>query len=516
MFEITHAITARLDLPYILDKALRFAVEWVGGEAGLIALREDASAFQFSAYYGIDPDLLPRFKPLLDQVPVTIQRDQTPRWRFPELELRFSGVIDENVLRLRHVMAIPLIASEQLVGLIYIFRPPRASPFTAMDEDAVSGFADHVAIAIEHARLYHAAKQNAQERSAVIEASPQGILIANRDGEVRGMNAALEQLSGWSRQDALGKDYRQLFQVVDEQGLAVTIPTFSNAHQTVFSTDGFLKRRDGARGAFVHFTLAPLYDEKHVLLSIVGNIVDLTKRREAEEAKTTFLAGISHDLKTPIALIRGYAETLRRTDVTWDHNTIDSSLAVIQDEADHLTHLVNALLDAAQLERGRLPLQIGQVCLDELAAKIVERFQSLQEGHRWALEFPADFPAVPADAERIRQVLQNLISNAVKYSPRGTKITVGGWVEPERIGIVVRDEGPGISLEEQASVFERFTRGRGRSVQRAQGAGLGLYLCRAIVEQHGGHIWLENLPERGAAFYFVLPRSAEHEATPAL
>jgi signal transduction histidine kinase len=143
--------------------------------------------------------------------------------------------------------------------------------------------------------------------------------------------------------------------------------------------------------------------------------------------------------------------------------------------------------------------------VDELARKMVERFQTLQEGHRWATEFPPDFPSVPADAERLREVLQNLINNAVKYSPRGTCITVGGWVEPERIGVFVRDEGPGIPLEEQARIFERFVRGRGRSAERAQGAGLGLYLCRAIVEQHGGKIWSENL-QHGAAFYFTLPR----------
>ncbi len=185
--------------------------------------------------------------------------------------------------------------------------------------------------------------------------------------------------------------------------------------------------------------------------------------------------------------------------------TVDDSLAIIQDEADYLTNLVNALLDAAQLERGKLPLQLSETRVDELARRMVDRFQALQEMHRWATEFPPDWRRSPADAERIREVLQNLIGNAAKYSPRGTCITVGGWVEPERVGIFVRDEGPGIRWKSRRASLSGFTRGRGRSSQRTQGAGLGLYLCRAIIEQHAGKIWAENL-QHGSAFYFTLPR----------
>jgi PAS domain S-box-containing protein len=508
LFEITHAIAARLDLESVLDQALRHAVDLVNGVAGLIALRGSGESFQFVARYGIEERLLPRFEPLLTRIPLTIERDQTPRWRFPELELRFAGVIDEATLRFQHVMAIPLITSEQLLGIIYVFRMPRMAAFSNLDEDALSGFADQVAIAVEHAWLYQAATGRAQELDTIIEASAHGILIANREGKISRINRALERLTGWSRDEAGEQDYRSVLQITDERDNPKPLDAFSDEIKQPSAADGLLKRRDGSRGPYVHVSLAPLYDSSRRLISIIGNVVDLTTFREADQLKTAFLAGISHDLKTPLALIRGYAETLRRTDVTWDAHTVDESLAIIQDEAEYLTNLVNALLDAAQIERGRLPLQLSETRVDEIARKMIERFQSLQEGHQWATEFPAEFPPVKADGERIREVLQNLLSNAMKYSPRGTLITVGGWVEAERVGVLVRDQGPGMSLEEQAHLFERFTRGRGRAAQRTQGAGLGLYLCRAIVEQHGGKIWAENL-ERGAAFYFTLPRQNE-------
>lgn len=510
LLEITRAIAARLDLDSVLDKALRYAVDLVGGEAGLIALRGNGDEFHFAARYGIDERVLPRFTPLLTRIPLGIETDQYPRWRFPELEIQFAGVLDRETLRLQHVMAIPLIASERLVGIIYVFRTLQMAAFSTLDEDALGGFADHVAVAVEHARLYEDATLRAQELDAVIEGSAHGSLIAGEQGEIRRVNRALERLIGCSRDEAEDKHYLDIIAITDERGRDKPLPAPEALRET-FSVDGLLKRRDGKRGAYVHLTLAPLFDDEHRLVSIVGNVVDLTAFREAEDLKTAFLAGISHDLKTPLAVIRGYAETLRRTDVQWDRKTVDDSLAIIQDETEFLTSLVNALLDAAQLERGRLPLSIDAVRVDEIARGMVKRFQSTQEGHQWATDFPADFPTVPADAERIRQVLQNLLTNAAKYSPRGTQITAGGWVEPERVGVFVRDQGPGLSLEEQAHLFERFTRGRGRNAQRTQGAGLGLYLCRGIVEQHGGRIWVENLPERGAAFYFTLPRSRNHD-----
>jgi len=504
---ITRAIATHLDLESVLQQALRYAVDLVQGEAGLVALRSEADRFHFAASYGMEARLVARFTPLLNEIPLAIQRDGTPRWRFPELAVRFAQIIDEPALRLHYVMAIPLITSERLVGIIYVFRS--SSAFSGLDQDALEGFADHVAIAIEHAQLYHAAAQRAQELATVIEGSSHGILIAGPGGHVREINRALEQLTGWSSEQAQARHYREIVCLRDDRGAPIVFA--EETPRQVVTYDGFIRRRDGARGAFVHTTFVPLYDQTQQLFSIVGNVVDVSALKEADEIKTSFLAGISHDLKTPLALIRGYAETLRRPDVSWDRETIESSLAVIQEEAEFLTNLVNALLDAAQLGRGKLTLHLSEVSIVELAMKMVERFRALQEGHEWSLEFPPDFPTVRADAERIREVLQNLLSNAVKYSPRGTRITVGGWVEPERIGVFVRDEGPGLSLDEQRRVFERFTRGRSHITQKTYGAGLGLYLCRAIVEQHGGKIWTENLPERGAVFYFTLPRTPARE-----
>ncbi len=503
LLEIARAITARLDLAHVLKLVIRHAVEIVGGEVGLIALRRADDAFEFAAHYGIDARLLPYYAPLLDEIP-TVPRDAVHALDLPRVQMQLAEIREATGVELKHLIAMPLIASEHLVGVIFVFRRPTAALFSLIDEEVLAGFADHAALAIENARLYAETARTASELNQVIDGSANGIVLLDARGRVRRMNKTARALTGWS-DDALDRDYRDVLRVTDERGDPIGLPDF--ADRSAATLEGYLQRAGGARGAYTQMTLSPLTSEGTVT-SIVVSIVDLTRLKETEAMKSTFLAGISHDLKTPLSLILGYAETLRRKDVEWNRETLEEGLAIIADETEYLHHLVNALLDAAQLETGRLPLQISAVRVDEIARKLIERFRTAFPDRDWRVELP-QMPAVEADPQRLREVLNNLFSNAGKYSPKGTPIVVGGWVESERVGFYVRDSGAGIPLADQARIFDRFARGLSAQARRTEGAGLGLYLCKAIVEQHGGRIWVENMPERGAVFYFTLPRSRQ-------
>jgi signal transduction histidine kinase len=266
-----------------------------------------------------------------------------------------------------------------------------------------------------------------------------------------------------------------------------------------------LLRPDGSRFT-VGVTYSPLYDEEGQLLNIIANVVDITRFREAEEMKSTFISVISHELKTPVALIKGYAGTLLRKDACWDAETLNEGLTVIEEESDRLTRLIDNLLDASRIQAGVLKLELGDVRLSQLAAKVVEGFRLQTEEHQFKLDFPADLPLVLADEERLRQVLSNLVDNAIKYSPGGGAIRVGGWSEPARVVVYVADEGIGIPAEGQKKLFQRFYRVDSSMGRRTQGAGLGLFLSRAIVEAHGGRIWLRSEPEKGTTVFFSLPK----------
>jgi signal transduction histidine kinase len=213
---------------------------------------------------------------------------------------------------------------------------------------------------------------------------------------------------------------------------------------------------------------------------------------------------ISHELKTPVALIKGYVSTLRREDATWDREVIEDSLEVIEEEADHLTELIENLLDASRLQAGVLAINSSDGDLAALARRIAERFRTQSTQHQIIVDFPDDFPIIMGDDDRLAQVFSNLISNAIKYSPTGGEIRIQGQVRSEQVVVCISDQGPGIAISDIPYVFDRFYRASDAS-RSTKGAGLGLYLARAVVEAHGGRIWVDPKPGAGARICFSLP-----------
>jgi signal transduction histidine kinase len=184
---------------------------------------------------------------------------------------------------------------------------------------------------------------------------------------------------------------------------------------------------------------------------------------------------------------------------------VRESLAVIEEESDHLAQLIDDLLDASRLQAGALVLNPSAVSLAETAKRLVERFSRPAAEHPFDLEFPPDFPLVQADEERMTQVLSNLISNAIKYSPAGGRIKVHGHATPSEVIVCVSDEGPGIAKEDAPRVFDRFYRAN-EAARTTKGAGLGLYLAKAVVDAHGGRIWVDERAEKGTRICLALPR----------
>jgi signal transduction histidine kinase len=242
------------------------------------------------------------------------------------------------------------------------------------------------------------------------------------------------------------------------------------------------------------------------LQNVIANVRDITHFREAERLKSTFVSVVSHELKTPVALIKGYADALSREDADWDQQTIQNGLAVIEEEADRLTELIENLLAASKLQAEGMRLTLDDVNLPRLAQQAIDRFQTQTENHTLRADFPADFPIILGDATRLRQVLDNLLSNAIKYSPEGGDIVIRGCYDGKWVQVAVSDPGIGLPPDQLERVFERFYRVNNRQTKKTQGTGLGLYLAHAVVTAHGGKIWASNNPNGGATFHFMLPR----------
>ncbi len=261
--------------------------------------------------------------------------------------------------------------------------------------------------------------------------------------------------------------------------------------------------------------------DKMQLLTAIGHQVGVAveNRRLAREAteirllqeidrmRSELIANISHELRTPLGLIKVFCTTLLRDDIALDRATQREFLQNIDDETDKLERIVDNLLDLSRMESGRLQLERQATDLGRLVEEVVEdmRLEVDPTLHQLISDLPS-YPLVACvDPRRIEQVLRNLLSNAVKYSPQGGEIVVSGRQEGAQILIWVRDQGIGIPPGELEKVFERFYRVRNEVTCRVRGAGLGLAVCRGIVEAHGGRIWVESILHEGSTFYFTLP-----------
>ncbi|MFQ5916679.1 MAG: ATP-binding protein [Candidatus Binatia bacterium] len=241
------------------------------------------------------------------------------------------------------------------------------------------------------------------------------------------------------------------------------------------------------------------------LEQMMEEVSRLHAMRELDHLKSEFISSISHELRTPLGFITGYVTTLLRSDVSHSKETRQEFLQIIKEESEKLTELVENFLDTSQIQAGSFAVEKRPTNLVELAQKVVEKVRSIADRHSFLLHFEPSLPSVPGDSRRLEQVLHNLLDNAIKYSPQGSQIAIIGEMNDDHVLLSVTDEGQGIPRAELGKIFNAFYRISGSDAQKEKGAGLGLTICRAIVEAHGGSIWAENAPGKGNVFCFTLP-----------
>ncbi len=255
--------------------------------------------------------------------------------------------------------------------------------------------------------------------------------------------------------------------------------------------------------------LRGLVNQAAIAINTIRSLAAEAQARRAAEAadalKLKFLAMISHELRTPLTSVKGFATTLLADDVQWPPDSQRDFLQTINEEADKLSDLIEQLLDLSRLEAGTLRIAPKLQTIDRIIDRAMAQLQTVTAQHELQLDVPSDLPAFYADGDRIAQVLTNLVNNAVKFSPAQTTITVSAACTGEQVQIDVTDQGPGIAPADRARIFEPFQQIGNQSINHAEGAGLGLAICKGLVEAHGGRIWVQDRSGPGTTMSFTLP-----------
>lgn len=250
---------------------------------------------------------------------------------------------------------------------------------------------------------------------------------------------------------------------------------------------------------FIAIHIAQLLERQR----LVERIASLEARRQLDSLQAEFIAMISHELLTPLGFIKGYATTLLRDDTDWDDQSRREFLEIIDDEADHLQDLISDLMDSSSLQAGTLQMTFQDVQLEALIREVVQRATALHQELIIEQEFVTSGMQVHADPARLAQVLNNILSNAMKYAP-GAPVHILVEQLGQQAHMAIRDEGPGIAPQHLPLIFKRFYR-IPEQTTTVRGTGLGLFICRQIVEAHQGRIEVESNPGEGAIFHIYLP-----------
>ena len=396
-------------------------------------------------------------------------------------------------------MTVPIPGREGVFGTMTFVSAESSRKYDEQDLELVQELAQRAGFAVENARLFGEAEERAHA-ALVLSHVDDGVFMVDSEGVIRLWNPAAETITGLAARDVIGHP------------LAEAIPGWAQVAPLVpvGATPG---------GGDTPAEAVPLeVDDRELWVSMSGvgfeegtvyAFRDLTAERRVDEMKADFLATASHELRTPVAAVYGAAMTLMRKDYIVSEDARTRLLEIIASESDRLTRIVDDVLWASRVDSGRLPLEIDQFDARQIATGIVAAARAhLPPNVTILFEPPTTLAAVAGDADKVRQVLVNLLDNAVKYSPDGGQVELRLEEQEGRMRFSVRDHGLGVPPAEQTRIFDKFYRLDPHLTRGVGGTGLGLYICRELIRRMGGRIWVASGEGPGSTFFFELPLAA--------
>jgi len=509
MVEILRTRSEEISLEATLGLILKNSVNALAGEAGVVATwSESEHRFVASASYGLDVKTLSQIQPILNEVAPDLAGSKDSFDLLSELLPSSALPLSDKGVRQNSIIALPLQIGGEWTGLIYVLRPLNAASFSKADQPILTAFAEQAAIAVQNARLAHFLAEEKRRVESILESSADGIMSIDSKHQLIGFNLAMEKLTSYAREEVLGRECFRVLDLRDRENRSLCntqCPMIDSSNMnSTFEQQGMIRAKDGRSvDVAMTYSIARSPDGKPV--NAVVNVRDISKSLELENLRETFLSMLGHELQTPLSIIKGYASTLASSDGKWNQEALRRGLNVIEEESDRLNKIVTKLLLASRISAGALVLEKEPVDMASLVGKVVRRFQAVTRIHAFEIDFGPDFPTVSAEPALMEEVMTNLVDNAIKYSPQGGTVDITGIRSDKQVKITVADQGIGILPDEREHIFERFYRADSRAARKLQGTGLGLYICKSIIEAHGGKIKVASHVEKGSQFTFTLP-----------
>jgi PAS domain S-box-containing protein len=391
-------------------------------------------------------------------------------------------------------IAVPLVARGRTLGAVTLVTAGSGRSYGPDSLSLAQDLARRAALAVDNARLYREVEERA-DAARVLTYVGDGVFLLDRAGVIRLWNPAAEVITGLAPSAVVGHAAAEA--MPGWQALAERIPIVSSREpgraETVPLETGKGERWISISG--VEFFGGTVYAFR-----------DVTEERRLDELKAEFVATASHELRTPLAAVYGAAQTLRRHDFVLDESGRERFLSLIVDESERLSRIVNEILLANQLDADRLDVTREPFDAADLVERVVDSVLThTPPGVSVDVVSAPPVPLVDADRDRARQVLVNLLENAIKYSPDGGRIHVGLEAREGVVAFSVTDEGLGIPADHHERIFEKFYRLDPDMTRGVGGTGLGLYICSELVSRMGGRIWVESAEGKGSSFFFELP-----------
>ena len=515
-------ISEDLDLDVVLQEVADSARSLTDARYGAVATLDDAGELEDLVVSGLTPE------------------DRAELMRFPEGKAFFKYLSElEQPIRtsdfvtdaaaagfpgfkppIRAFLGTEILARDTRVGMIFIGEKENGQEFTREDETTLEMFAAQSATAVTNARRYGDEQHAKADLEALINTSPVGVLVIDaKSRQMTRVNREAHRILGTppGREADLVRHVRQLtFRRMDSTEIPLHELPIARAllrGETTWAQELVVCPPDGAEVTTL-MNATPIHADDGELVSVVATVQDITPLAELERLRAEFLGMVSHELRAPLTSIKGSAATVLGTTGPLDPAETYQFFRIIEEQADHMRDLISNLLDVTRIEAGTLSVAPEPADLAALIDQATNAFAS--GGHRANIkaDLPTGLPLVWADRKRLMQVLFNLLTNANNYSRDWSTITVSASPQDLHVAVSVTDQGAGITADQLPRLFTKFARAEtGNGDKQPDGYGLGLAICKGIVEAHGGRIWARSDgPGRGTTFTFTVPAVDEASA----